>query len=323
MSLRRATAAALAALALAMSAHAQDTRIRLHAQAEARGLRYTLGELGEIHTGDAELARALAATEVGLAPRVGQTQSVAWHSIAQRVERSHPQLRGRLKWQGADVVVVRTGGERLDAQALHRLAERTLVDALEGRGLRSDVQAAGRLEDLRLPAGAWQVSARLPEGWAPARRMCVWVDVEIGGRGYRSVPVWFVVKAQQSVHVALQNLRAGEPLREQAVAAQWVEVTALGSAPLAANAPLAGLRLRHAVEAGRPLPAAAVEPRPAVLRNRPVDVQVALGAVRLQTAGIALGDARLGEMVRVRNPASKEQFGALVVAEGTVRVEAR
>ncbi len=69
--------------------------------------------------------------------------------------------------------------------------------------------------------------------------------------------------------------------------------------------------------------AAAVEPRPAVLRNRPVDVQVEVGAIRLQTAGIALGDARLGEMVKVRNPAGQEPFMALVVAEGAVRVDAR
>ena len=227
-----------------------------------------------------------------------------------------------LHWQGAEVVVVRGGGVRLDAQEVQRLAHQTLVEALEQRGLRSEVRVERPLENMRVPQGA-RMSARLAENWSPARRMCVWVDVEIDGRGYRSIPVWFTVKALRQVHVARQKLRAGELLRAEDLGSDWVDAATLASTPLAADAPLTGLRLRRAVDAGRPLLVSAVETRPAVLRNQPVDVELVLGAVRLQTAGIALRDARIGETVMIRNPASNERFGALVVAEGTVRVEAR
>ena len=322
MNTRRLVAAGFAALALAASAQAADTRIRLHAQAEPRTARYTLGEVAEIRGADAGLVQALAATEVGLTPRIGQAESVPRNAIVQRVESQHPALRGALQWRGAEAVTVRAGGEPLDATALHRLAERTLIESLEARGLRSVVQAVGRPEALRLPAGA-RLSARLAEGWAPARRMCVWIDVEAGGRGYRSVPVWFTVKAQQPVLVARHSVRAGESLRAENLETAWVDIATLRSPPLPATAALTGLRLKRAVEAGEPLLIAAVEARPAVQRNQAVDVQLALGAIRLQLAGIALRDARLGESIKVRNPVTNEQFVALVVSEGTVRVEAR
>ena len=151
--------------------------------------------------------------------------------------------------------------------------------------------------------------------------MPVWLDITIDGRGWRSLPVWFDVKALQHVWVARTGLRAGAALQAEDVQAAWLDAATLAALPLPAEAPLDGLRLRRAVDAGAALTAAAVEPRPAVQRDRPVEVRVEVGAVRLQTAGIALGDARLGEMVKVRT--GKEPFTAVVVAEGAVRVDTR
>lgn len=317
-------AAVFVALLLAAAAHAQQASIKLRAQAEPRAMHYTLGDVAEIDSADAAFAQALAGTEIGLTPRPGVTQRVPRTAIAAQVERLAPQWRGRLQWNGATATALRAHVEPLDAQALKRLAERTLLGELERRGLRAEVQAIAPSPEMRLPAtGASRISARLPERWAPARRMVVWLDVAIDGRRYRSLPLWFEVKAEQQVWLARSSLRAGTALQADDVQAGWVDITALAAPPLPASAPLAGLRLRHAVDAGRPLAASAVEPRPAVLRNRPVEVQVEVGAIRLQTAGIALHDARLGETVKVRNPGGQEPFVAQVVAEGAVRVEAR
>jgi flagellar basal body P-ring formation protein FlgA len=317
-------AAAFAAMVLTASAHAQQASIHLRAQAEPRAAHYTLGDVAEIRSADAALAQALAAIEIGLTPRPGAEQSLSRAALASRLERVAPQWRGRLQWQGATAVVLRAHAEALDAPALQRLAERTLLDALRQRGLRAEVRAVAPLGELRLPAsGARQVGARLPEHWAPARRMPVWLDVAIDGRAWRSVPVWFEVKAEQQVWLARESLPAGTALQAGDVQSAWFDITALATPALPASTPLDGLRLRRAVDAGRPLGAVAVEPRPAVLRNQPVDVKLELGAIRLQTAGIALADARLGEKVKVRSPAGHEPFVARVVAEGTVHVEAR
>ena len=120
-----------------------------------------------------------------------------------------------------------------------------------------------------------------------------------------------------------ESLPAGAVLQAVDVQAAWFDIAALAAPALPATAPLDGLRLRRAVEAGRPLLAGAVEARPAVQRDKPVDVQLELGAIRLRTAGVALRDARVGEMVKVRSTTGSEPFVARVVAEGAVRVDAR
>ena len=260
--MKRNAAAALAAFALAAAAQAQQASVRLRAQAQPQAAHYTLGDIADIRSADAAFAQALAGFEIGLAPRSGQAQSVPRAAIAAQVERAAPLWRGRLQWQGAAAVALRAPGEPLATAAWQGLAERTLADALLQRGLRAEVRAVEPLADLRLPAaGVRRISARLPERWAPARRMPVWLDITIDGRGWRSLPVWFDVKAQQQVWVARTGLRAGATLQAEDVQAAWLDAATLAALPLPAEAPLDGLRLRRAVDAGAALTAAAVEPR--------------------------------------------------------------
>jgi flagella basal body P-ring formation protein FlgA len=168
-----------------------------------------------------------------------------------------------------------------------------------------------------------RISARAPDKPVPSRRMCVWVDVRIDGNDYRSVPVWFRVKATRPAWVARVPLRAGAPLRAADFATEPIDLAEFESALVPTTERIEQLRLRHSLDAGRPLLAAHVEQRPAVARNQSVEVKLVLGSIQLETAGIALGDARVGEVVMVRNPANNQSFGAKVVAEGKVLIQAR
>jgi flagella basal body P-ring formation protein FlgA len=322
----RCALAALAVLVLGTGGNtcaAQRASIRLMAYAEPAAATYTLGDISAIDSADVLLASALAATRVGVTPRLGYSEAVQRQRITELVERADPQLRGALRWQGAEAVTVRGRGQQFDGQAMIEIAARALVDALDESSTRIDVQPVGALATLRVPAGSLRIAARLPGKSVPSRRMCVWLDVQVDGKDYRSVPVWFAVKALQPALVARVPLRAGATLRAVDFATEFVDVAGLGAAPLPAAAPLEQLRLRQPLDAGRPLLAAHIEQRPAVVRNQAVEVKLVLGSIRLETAGIALGDARLGEVVRVRNPANNEFFGATVIADGKVLIQAR
>jgi flagella basal body P-ring formation protein FlgA len=48
-----------------------------------------------------------------------------------------------------------------------------------------------------------------------------------------------------------------------------------------------------------------------------------VGGIQIESAGVALNDARLGEVVKVKNPASNEFFNAQAVASGKVLVQSR
>ncbi len=83
------------------------------------------------------------------------------------------------------------------------------------------------------------------------------------------------------------------------------------------------MRLRRALEPGMSLAAANVEPRPPVARSEQVMVRVVQGAVTIETTATALADARVGEIVKVKNPNTNESYVARVVGPGTVVVGAR
>jgi flagella basal body P-ring formation protein FlgA len=71
------------------------------------------------------------------------------------------------------------------------------------------------------------------------------------------------------------------------------------------------------------LAAAHVEARPSVTKSEQVAVRVVQGAVTIETVGTALADARVGELIKVKNTNTNESYTARVVAAGAVVVSAR
>lgn len=196
-------------------------------------------------------------------------------------------------------------------------AAATALFAAHGGGI--DARPVGDAEaELAVPAGKVSLKARVPEGAVLSRRMVVNVDVDIDGRHWRTVPVWFAVQAWRAVWVARTPLKPGQLADTDAFTPERRDVTALASPPLAATQPLDGLRLRGPLAPGAVLTAAQVETRPAVARQQSVSVKVNAGPVELQTVGVALSDGRIGEVVRVLNPESMQSYAARVVADGLV-----
>jgi flagella basal body P-ring formation protein FlgA len=185
--------------------------------------------------------------------------------------------------------------------------------------------ASGR-EALALPAGAVELKPRACGREAPARRMCVRVDVVQDGVTRKSIPVWFKVEARRKVLVASAPVAAGSVFDPRAFALELRDVAALNGAPLApfaAGGRAGALRVRRPLDAGQVVLASDVGPTPAVARNQEVTIRVQAGAILVETPGVALADGRLGAMVRVRNPRSGEIYDARIVDEGVLAVNLR
>jgi flagella basal body P-ring formation protein FlgA len=318
--------ACLIGMALASSGApclAETASVRLKQQAELSTATYALGDISEIASADARLERRLAATPVGKTPRIGYAETVQRRTIADLIERGDPQLRAAIRWEGAEAVTVRGRGQKVSVDALLRAAVGALYAAVGNAVPHLEVDLLSNLENIHVPAGALRITPRIQPHPALSKRMCVWLDLQVDGKDYRTVPVWFAVKAFQPALVARVPLRAGDAPRLQDFATETLDVTTFGSAPLARDAPLDAVRLRKPLDAGMPLLAAHVEERPPVARNQPVEVRVTLGSIQIEIAGVALSDARLGEVVKVRNPASNDSFPATVIADGKVLIQAR
>jgi flagella basal body P-ring formation protein FlgA len=76
----------------------------------------------------------------------------------------------------------------------------------------------------------------------------------------------------------------------------------------------------RSVSPGRLLVWRDVARRPLVRRGRPVDVVASDGSLTVSLRAVALHDAARGETVRVRNPDSRREFAAVVIAENRASV---
>lgn len=88
----------------------------------------------------------------------------------------------------------------------------------------------------------------------------------------------------------------------------------------AASADAPELDFARLVPAGRLLVWRDVVRRPLVRRGQPVDVVASDGALVVSLRAVALHDAARGDAVRVRNPESRKEFTATVVAESRATV---
>ena len=125
-----------------------------------------------------------------------------------------------------------------------------------------------------------------------------------------------------TVQVATRAMAVGERLG----AADIGEETRVRFGPPAApgeRQPGVGWEVRRPVRSGEPLAWPAIAP-PAVIENgKPVSVLWERGGVRVRLDGVALGDARLGDVVGVRVQHRQGRLSGIAVAPGVVRLDGK
>lgn len=84
---------------------------------------------------------------------------------------------------------------------------------------------------------------------------------------------------------------------------------------------MVGLLARRSIPVAGVVPLDAVEQAPAIKRGEIVTVVAALPGLEIRSSGIALGDARPGETVRVRHSTSSKVIQARADTPGVVRVD--
>jgi flagella basal body P-ring formation protein FlgA len=322
--LARLLFAIIALCAAGLSRSESGAQIRLLARAEVGAPFFTLGDIADIQSADSALQERLSELRMGQTPRTGYRVTLVRAQVEDALARALPSARQTVHWAGAQRVSVRGGGQPVNMEQATDLAARAAIDAMRPAYGGLDLQPVGKLEAFSVPQGEIGLRPQVARMKSATKRLCVPVEVTVDGQIYRTVYVWFAVRAMQKVWVAKHSRPVGEPLLETDFRTELRDVAALSSEPVdVRDAPLRTLRLRRSVEAGRPLLSGEVETRPAVLRSAPVAVKLITGAIAIETNGVALDDGRVGQYVRVRNSASGETFSARVIAEQSVVIEGR
>lgn len=293
------------------------TTINLHADVAVSAVVYRLRDIARVTGSD---ATRIAAMKIGVTPRPGKNDRLSQAQVKKAIERHFPDLRGMLHWSGSQTVTIHGTGIAVDGQHLIQLASDSLQHMLRDRYAKVEIKPVDSIRDVLLPEGA-ELRVR-PWSGTISRRIGVWIDVNVEGRAYTAVPVWFAVKAWTHVPVARRDLPAGQQVKEVDFAMELRDV--LQTTKTLEHLPPDGTALlRRAVAQGSPLTNAVIEMAPAISRNQQVVVKLASGGIAIETSGLAQSTGRIGDSVTVKNPGSSEVFLAKVVAPGVVTVNAR
>jgi len=318
----------LATLALVpgMASAAPEITIHLKETVLAGDVRYTLRDISEVTTADLKIKRELERIEIGLSPRIGYTGLVTRAEVSKRLEIQMPTVRGHIVWSGSDVIRVRGVGREIQAEKLVAQAGEYLATQLRqllGDVGRIEIEKVGTVDELNVPTGTVSVVTRTAANQQLKQRMCVWLDVQVNGQVYRTIPVWFGVRAYRPVLVARQSIDVRSTVRAEDFIVEDRDVAGVSGKVARVSEDFRDLWTRRPIMIGEVVTSDSLEERPLVQSGRNVRVTIVSGPVRIDTSGVAQMDAKLGDDVTIRNMASKETFTARVVQENTVEVNGR
>lgn len=120
--------------------------------------------------------------------------------------------------------------------------------------------------------------------------------------------------------VLVRSVGRGEVLSERDFVSE--ELSAARARGFLPMREAAGLEARRSLRSGMPVREGdLIEPR-AVRRGESVTIRLRTGAITISGAGRALGDAAVGESVRVFSESTRQTLDALVESAGVVRISA-
>lgn len=295
--------------------------IQLREQVQVIGRYYTLGELAQVQGNDLKLVQRAERIRIGRTPRVGSNGQLTRETIVNRVERAIPMLTNNVLWKGAQLSLVQSAAVKYERQKYIGSAQRFLSGWLAQHVDDYAIRATGIHKDIELPPGAVRLIPSIGPKQKISKRMCVWLDVQVNDKHYRTLQVWFEVSAMSTVIEAIRELPAGAAVHPGSVRHAVADIAKVSGSPLQGLEELTGQRLTRKLSRGEVITSELLEPLPLVNKGQKVQVQASVGNVSLTVQGRALEDGYRGDRIRLERLDGHDRYAAVVIDNGLVSVD--
>lgn len=311
-------------LALAGTPCAAALSVELHPRAILRHAeQIAVKDIASVESDDEALREGIERLKVGSVPGAVSSGHILRSQVERLIGMAYPETLGHISWSGPERVDVRVAGTQVSGAEIDSAARAHLEESLRRHHERTLLEVVSPAQPLVVPQGAVGFRARPCGRDAPSRRMCVWVDVLANDAVFRTIPVWFKVQAYRRVLVAKAASPAGAAYESAFFAAELRDTTVLPGPALAPEDDPRAMRLRRGLAPGDVVLRSDLEPIPFVVRNQDLTVKILTGVILIEAPGVALSDGRLGSVIRVQNPSSREIYRARIVDQGVVTVNIR
>jgi flagella basal body P-ring formation protein FlgA len=277
-------------------------------------------DIASVESEDKALREGVERLKVGTVPGALSAGFILRSQVERRIGIAYPETLGHISWSGPERVELRVAGIQVSGAEIDAAARGFLDESLRGRHESTKLEVVSPAHPVAVPQGVVTLNTRACGKEAPSRRMCVWVDVLANDTVFRAIPVWFKVEAYRRVMVAKAVIAAGTAYDAGLFAPELRDAAALPGPALALEDDSRQLRLKRAFRPGDVALRSDLEPIPFVARNQDLTVKIVTGAILIEAPGVALSDGRLGSVIRVQNPSSKEIYRARVVDQGVVSI---
>jgi len=278
--------------------------------------RPTLGEIADV-IGPVALADPLKAIELGQSPMAGHRATVSSRELLEWVRTTRPDLADSVVWEGVPSAIILRPGMELPLKQLNGQAESTLNSWLRERYKTFEV------DPVAASAGVLKMSRKASidmavQGASASRRMAVLAIIHEPGLPDRALPLWFNVSAFAEAWVATKDIPAGAQIDDAVFKLQMMDVAGVPGAVPADFSSFSAKQAVTPIEAGRVLTSRLLVDRPLVVAGDRVQLRATVGAVSIESVGIAQQSGGKGQRVLVENAGSGVPLSARVIAAGIV-----
>lgn len=128
------------------------------------------------------------------------------------------------------------------------------------------------------------------------------------------------VKVLQPVVVAARPLVANETLSQADITLELMDIGELRHGYIQSTDMVLGQQLKYPLSMGMALPPRGLKQEKVVRRGEQITLVASAGSMEVRMNGTAMGDASIGEKVKVKNRSSKRVVEGVVHAPGVVKV---
>lgn len=217
------------------------------------------------------------------------------------------------QWKGKTSATIRET-TRTKAKDLLSTAQNALAKQLKKQAY-SQVELNSKtvVKDSSIALANFKI--QLPKGYPIAKRVCVRLRYQ-----NRSIPIWFAVKAYQSVLVAKHRVKRETLLRPSDVILKKRNIAGLNSAPLIQFP--ATVWLNQSINKQQILTQNLLGNQPEVMQGQKANVLVQQHGIAITIEAIAQSNGTLGQSIRMKNPRTNKYFFAVVTGKNSAEVAA-
>ena len=217
------------------------------------------------------------------------------------------------QWQGKNTATVLQTTQSTSKELILK-AQTALKHQLEKQSYSQiDLSSKTLIKDSTIPLGHFKVI--LPTTYPVAKRVCVRLRYK-----KKSIPIWFAVKAYQSVLVAQHKMKKHTLIHPADVMLKKQNIAGLNYAPLTQLPKTAWLNT--SLNKQQILTQEDLKTMPDVLQGKKVSVTVKEHGISITTEALAQHEGYKGQVVQMKNPQTNKLFSATITGKNQAEIAA-